>query len=102
MGLMLVFTFSDVCSSIILRTHRREIQWRTGAGRGNSNANTCLYNLCKQLFDSFRDMGYDKPTCRPEFETYNGVVSAVEVYVGEILDNTEAEPLLTKYAHQLH
>ena len=99
---MLAFTFSDVCSPIILKTHRREIQWRASAGEESSNANTCLYNLCKQLFDSFRDMGYDKPTCRPEFETYNGVVSAVEVYVGEILDNTEAEPLLTKYAHQLH
>ena len=96
----MVFIFSDVGNSVILRTHRQEVQWRTVSGR-RANSNTFLYILCQQLFNSFRDMGYGKPECRPEFESLNGVVSALDVYIGELLENMDSKPQIAKYVPTL-
>ncbi len=101
MGVLLVFIFSDAGSKVILRTHRQELQWRTVSGRKDSNSNTFLYILCQQLCNSFRDMGYGKPECRPEFESLNGVVSALDVYIGELLENMDRKPRIAEYVSTL-
>ena len=84
-----------------MRTHRQELQWRTVSGRQDSKSNTFLYILCRQLFNSFRDMSFGKPECRPEFESLNGVVNALDVYIGELLEGIESKPQLAKYVSSL-
>ena len=99
MGLLLVFLFSDVGAATIRQTHRVESQWRTSEELERTNTISCLDRLCKHLFSALREMGYDKPICRPEYESYNNVINAMGEYIGEILAKLDgAKPSLSEYA----
>ena len=94
MGLLLVFIFSDVANTTIQRTQLVESRWR--GSEGKPSRDTCLYRLCKAMFTALREMRYDKPTCRPEYESYNNVINSMGVYVEEILAKMEVKPPLSR------